>query len=208
MKKALIYVLLVLSVSFISKSVLATPSTVVSDGSWLSYNMNPIDAEGREWIDSNYDDSGWRFAYENYPRSGWGLPADVIWDWPWTGTPDGTNGPRSAWFRKTFLIDGPVESALVQMAVDDDFDFYLNGVLVARNWDTTAHGIWEYDITSSLIVGENVIAIYAVDTYGGYEALQFYSTINTNPVPEPATMFLLGGGLVVMGGLRKKFRKN
>ena len=73
----------------------------------------------------------------------------------------------------------------------------------------------EFTITNSLITdflgttGEGYI--FAVDMWSsltGNTGLAAAQTGNTpSPVPEPATMFLLGSGLVGLSGLRRKFKK-
>lgn len=154
----------------------AYSDTILSDGSWKSY-----DKQIQGWEDLSFDDSTWRNAYENYPPWSPVLGASKIWDWPHSEIPNGSNGPNNAWFRKIFTLNSFVDSAKAHLVVDDDFDFYLNSNLVGSNWDNTAEGIWEYDITSYLQLGENIIAIHAADTFGGYEHLEFKAVINVSP---------------------------
>lgn len=145
--------------------------TIISDGTWKSF-----DSLVPGWTELAFDDSGWRNAYENYHPSD---NPQLIWDWPYSGQPTGLNGPVHAWFRKTFTLNGNIVSGSATLIVDDDFDFYVNGNLVAANWDRTASGVWVYDITTYLQEGENIIAIHAADSYGAHEYVNFETIIET-----------------------------
>jgi len=55
----------------------------------------------------------------------------------------------------------------------------------------------------------NPLAAYAYSLHGvwGLESVSFGVRIAGEPVPEPATMLLLGSGLLGLAGLRRKFRR-
>jgi hypothetical protein len=161
---------------------------VVSNDSWKSY-----DREIPGWSEVEFDDSGWRSAYAPYPNptppGQWicGTRAELIWDYPDSGTPDGKNGPRDAWFRKSFNIavePAAIESARLIAAADDDFKLYVNGILVEPvDWDGTLWGApYEYDIRDKLQKGRNVFAIHARDSYGIYEWLLVDAVIKHRPL--------------------------
>ena len=58
-----------------------------------------------------------------------------------------------------------------------------------------------------LIDADGISAIKISNTGGGIEVdhLQ-YGQSNTNPVPEPSTLLLLGSGLVGLAGMRRRFK--
>ena len=94
---------------------------------------------------------------------------------------------QTIYSRKAFLVQYPI-SATVQTLVDDDFDLYVNGVLVRSDWD----GTWSYyqdDVSTMIRGGMNVIALKARDSAGGCQHLAFDITISQ--VTEP-TYFVSG----------------
>jgi len=168
---------------------------VLSDDSWKS-----IDQEYEDWETPGFDDSGWNAAVSPYPNRKpahhWfrmpGTNAQYMWDFPpGSGEMNGRNGPEDAWFRKTFELPAEkseVTSAAVTMAVDDVFDFYVNGKLVFSNWDNAGHsGPVTFNILDYLQEGTNLMAIYASDAYRGYEWALFEATIEWVPadIPDP-----------------------
>lgn len=149
---------------------------VLSDNTWKSY-----DSLQSGWETPGFDDSGWRYAYApypyllSYPPGAWipGTDAVYMWDWPYAGTPSGSNGPNESWYRKTFNIPvntSNIVNAEAVVAADDDFDFYVNGVLVYSDWNGVVWGgPYTIDIKPCLVEGENVFAMYAKDTFGSWE---------------------------------------
>ncbi len=181
-------VMLVVNTAFAAESI-----KILSDNSWKS-----CDSLQAGWESSGFDDSGWRNAYAPYPYNTVHPPTHYIpdtnavymWDYPdYPPTvPNGWNGPDEAWFRKTFTVPcypSNVVSASVVVGADDDFDFYVNGVLVHSDWDnTTSTAPFTIDIEPYLVKGENVFAMYAKDSVGGREWALVDATIQIFVTPE------------------------
>lgn len=171
-----------------SSSGLGRTIKILSDGTWKAF-----DREVPGWHDANFDDTSWRNAYAPYPNQTppgyWicGTRAEMIWDYPGPGTPDGFDGPTDAWFRKTFNIavdPSAIESAQAVVAVDDDFELFVNGILAEpRDWDGTLRGApYTYDIKGKLRKGKNVLAVHGRDSYGLNEWFLLDATIKHRPL--------------------------
>jgi hypothetical protein len=155
---------------------------IESDATWMAF-----DQEEPDWYSPDFDDSGWRNAYAPYPNPAapthWicGTGANFIWDYPNPGSPNGKDGPDDAWFRKTFSLPANppgIARAEVVLGADDDFEFYVNGILVEEDWDGTVWGApYRVDILQYLQKGKNVFAIHARDSYGIHEWLLLDATI-------------------------------
>lgn len=187
---------------------------IVSDSTWRSTSAAPVD-----WTAVNFDDSAWDHAYAPYPNAvttpadiaGGATDAQLMWDWPGPGLPDGTNGPNEAWFRYTFnLALTPDALPLLAQALiiaDDEFEFFVNGTKYdfgrSTALDDNLRGNGQpnpllADFTSLLRNGTNVLAIHAAD--GSLadprdrlnEYVFFDGRIVTVPEPGTAALTLLG----------------
>ncbi len=70
-----------------------------------------------------------------------------------------TAAPLEVFFRKSFVLNGLPATAVIEIYVDDNFQFYVNGTFVNRKKSYPDL----FDIAPYLQVGDNVIAIRAWD---------------------------------------------
>lgn len=188
-------------------------SYIVSDTSW---KYSDIEVSG--WTNISFDDSSWLFA--NGPSDGLCPPSAINIEGRmdqhgampiWTQNPINRS---TAYFRKTFTLSS-LGKRLVRALFDDDGDIYINGTLVLSNHDGHVSGVSYVDVSPYLVVGENVIAIKAIDA-GGCQSIQFELgmnqlldddfraiTLNTNfweVFPNNGVYSLSNGFIVIPGG--------
>ena len=138
---------------------------VLSDSSW---KVSDEDQGG--WSDVGFDDASWTNA--EAPWESWDhddlSPAQPMWH-------HGRHDYDSTWFyfRKSFFIPATMDTgfAHLNIQVDDDSVLYVNGHEVARDESGTTETPSTYDILPYLNVGENVVAVQAIDSFGGYEGV-------------------------------------
>ncbi len=116
---------------------------------------------------------------------------------------DGADGD-DVWLRTTFDSTGYVLSSIAwDLGVDNGFKLYLNGTLVGSGNAEGYTTRWEYSgvFGGALVDGENWLAVELED-HGGLTA--FDMQVTGDPVPEPATLLLLGSGLTGLAVRRRR----
>jgi alpha-L-rhamnosidase len=111
----------------------------------------------------------------------------VFWIWYPEGDPSQSAPAGTRYFRRSFQITSPsdVSSATCTAAADNQFDLYVNGTRVggATDWHLTP----TFDVRSSLVLGNNVVAIQATNADGPAGVLAQCRFEFTNAMPVVIT---------------------
>lgn len=108
------------------------------------------------WTTLGFDDASWPQAVVVVPAGGSpGQVGDSIWDLG----PTVSSGSQQVWVRRTFSIPGAaIDSALLDIACNDDMQVWVNGTSVVTDADGVTTVRLGVNIASALVVGQNVIA--------------------------------------------------
>ena len=105
-------------------------------------------------------------------------------------------------------------TAFLDGGVDDDADVYINGFQVVNDHNGFAHGTFELtpiDVAAFLVQGVNLIAVAAEDNipvWGPNHTFVAQLQVQTQGVPEPASLLLLASGLAGLAAFRRRKRQS
>jgi hypothetical protein len=150
---------------------------------------------------------GWPFPawIANGPNSKWIAPrAD-------TGN---SNSPGNYYYRTTFDLTGfnPYSAMITgQWTTDNNgLNILINGTGTGFTTPLAAfnQGFFSFSITSGFVAGINTLDFVLFNESGPTGLRVEFLSGSADPIPEPATMLLLGSGLIGLAGYgRRRFKK-
>lgn len=188
-------------------SALGTPAAaapILPTGSTWEYTF--VDPTGdATW---NTTTGGWTTGPAPFGNNTGGYPSDPAGDFDYaTLWPADTSDGDDLWVRTSFDTTGfYMDSVSWNLGVDNGYKLYLNGDLIASANGEGYTFQWEYsgDFGSSLVSGTNILAV-ALEDHGGLTA--FDMEVVATPIPEPATLLLVGSGVAAAFVRNRRRRK-
>lgn len=127
-------------------------------------------------------------------------------------------------FSQNFYLNGTATGATLSVMADDTTSVILNGKLIYGAADpkagfptcssapigclnSTMKTFNFADLQSSLRSGENTITFGVVQKHGASYGLDYAGSVTSSTVPEPASMLLIGAGLVGVAVLQRRRRR-
>jgi hypothetical protein len=176
----------------------AQAATIFTTGaSWKYIDATAATTFGGDttgWTSTSYDDSGWSEGATLFGNADYGIGAPAT---EWAAEYD----PK---VRKTIDAGAGINGAMLDIAIDNGYDLYLDGVLLdSQNAEGYTYR-WEYSVAlGNLSAGLHTIALQLED-HGGITG--FDAQLTGEPVPEPASVAVLGLGAVAAIRRRRNAR--
>lgn len=202
MKRTSFLLILLIAVLF-SMQGYGFPLTVIQQGDLWNYSIFSSPDLWTNWSTIGYHSFDWANANWFSGNAAFGNPHQLPYNTYWPANTDLA-------LQRNITLLGTLSSVTLNVASDNGFIVFVNGVQIAKENAEGYTSYWEYSFSninpSAFINGENTISVLAED-HGGATFFDMQMTGDFTPIPEPSSILLISGGILsfgLMGWYRRK----